>query len=759
MNKSNDISEDAYKEMQQENNLHSDNQMTPEDAFSYMQSENNKAELEPNHKELVTKKQVNGILKLIYQTELLLGDFFKKLKEVDEKFNTCAQYCFGKADKIMSSIKNPSEEEKKLAIAYTAAALTVKGIGSLWQAVQTEQQLRGIIKIFASEAPDKLPYIGMLIDMADMGSDVAFTMLLNSTSIDSVLENLEVYRSLDYTFRLANYLYAVYDASLNGSFTELPYPTMFDVNKALLANLAHIDKKDTEELQLTSNRVELTKVAERISSVMNGDQKLPELLDVLLASDEQLTAAAISMGLPGPEMFKEEENDSEESRHFPFENLNQCPESLDYVSSFSYLLSCGDSHAISEKIKSNGTLKSIADYIEEFKKNQSQFDSRERLYAINAYLLGAVFFLFFWHVFEWKWYWSLIVGVVMSIIGFKVAPYSDLGQNCRHKAILLERELYKNTKFQGGFTDVINFHEIRRKNNYVFAGALIGGIIGIFGGPLTFIGGCVLGAFIGHLIKSHKTEDENWRNISIGSGWKAKLCCGILSISFLLLLLGWIFGYQSPNFKSKSTGNSAENNRVVDNGYVSSTNNHQSDEAISASILSEDTVVKDNSIESEIEKTLYNIYSSPNMDETFPDGTPLFSDNFKKKVKGLGTIENIMPYTNSFMSLQEKATEDFILDYDLLVNAQEDPINMDLEIKNIKVIDNDNVEVSAIYINNNRKYNRIYVMKRENGTFKIDDFIDDGESVRNWINSEIKLIEANQNSAQTDTLISFLWEY
>lgn len=529
---------DKFNKMQKDNNLHADEPMTPEDALSIMQSENNDTDSLTIRQEQVTQKQVTGTLKLVSRTEVLLGDFFKKLAVVDRKFNQYAQECFKMADQTMEATKNPSEEDQALALAYMAAGVVVKGAGAIWTAIQTEQQLRGVISTFAAEAEEKLPYIEMIKTLADMGFDVAYSMLLDSTTVDSALEHYEVSRSLCYTLHLANYLISVYTESLEGRFTEMANPTMYDVNEVLLSDLAKIEEKHSDEEKLIANRDAMTKVVKRMKSVMNGVQESPDLVDVLVASDEQMMATAINMGLPDLDKYNDEDVASlDPTPHFPYENFDQFPESLDYVSSYFDLLDGGDHHTISQKVKSNPTLESVADYIAEFNKNQTQYDSRVKLYTINAYLLGAVFFLLCWDVFDWKWYWSLLSGVVMFFISLKVTPFTDLRQTCRIKAILLERDLYKQTMLKGGYTEVINFHEIRKKNTYTFAGAIIGFIIGCAGGPFGMIGGCALGAWIGSAIKNYEAEDEDWRDISIGSGWLAKLWCGILSISLLLLLI------------------------------------------------------------------------------------------------------------------------------------------------------------------------------------------------------------------------------
>lgn len=540
-----DSEDETVEKILKENIESSYEDMTYGNAIELMETENSIAEEQGNWNYTPSKKQVNRILTIIERTELLMGDFFKRLSLVDRKFDNVAKAFFNNAAAIGASIKNPTEEGKKLILINVASGIVVKGIGAFWQSMQTELQLRDIIQSFAQEAEEKMPYIGMLIDWLDSAGDIAFERLLYSSDIDSLLTYLNLYRGLEYNFKLSCYLYSVYDSSLRGEFTQLSYPTMYDINLSLISNLAHIETKDSEAEQLEANRSSLRNVATRIRSLMTGETELPELIDVLIASDDQLMATAINMGMPAPDSFQEEDEGFETSTHFPFEELEMCPESLDYVSEFSSLTGCGNSHPIADKINANATIDKVVAYVEEFKKNQRQYDSREKLYEINSLLLAEVTFMLFWKVWDWTWYWSLLMGVIMFIVGIKITPFSNLRQTCRNKAILLERDLINTTKISGGYTEVIDFNQLRKKNNKVFLLAVIGGILGLFVPPFGWVVGIAVGSLIGLFVKTYKPEEEDWRHLSIGSGIWAKIWCGFLIICLLYLIISAFFGWFS----------------------------------------------------------------------------------------------------------------------------------------------------------------------------------------------------------------------
>lgn len=737
--------DDAIEEMLEENMESTCVDMTYSDAIQLMEEENSIAEEKGKSNYTPSKKQVNRILTIIEKTELLMGDFFKRLAEVDRKFDNVAKEFFNNAAAIGESIKNPSDEEKKLILINVASGIIVKGMGAIWQSMQTELQLRGIIQSYAQEAEEKMPYIGMLIDWMDSAGDIAFERLLYSHDIDSLMTYLNLYRGLDYNFKLACYLYSVYDSSLRGEFTQLSYPTMYDINRSLISNLAHIETKETEVEQLEANRASLRNIATRIKSVMTGETELPELIDVLIASDDQLMATAINMGMPDPDSFIEEEG-FEQSTHFPFEELEMCPECLDYVSEFSSLTGCGNSHPIADKINANETIDKVIAYVEVFKKNQRQYDSRERLYEINSLLLAGVTFMLFWKVWDWAWYWSLLMGVIMFIVGIIISPFSNLRQTCRNKAVLLERDLINTTKISGGYTEVIDFHQLRKKNNKVFLLAVIGGILGLFVPPLGWVVGIAVGSLIGWFVKTYKPEEEDWRHLSIGTGLWAKICCGFLSICLLYLIISSFFGW----FSFLNGIDSNRQNQV-----------HEVVEAVECSSPTSDIeeafdVVEELTPEMEAVKDLYRIFY---LKEEPPYTT--VSKELKNKFEELGIASSMNePYTPSFqteINRMEAMSEKVLqaggglagFDYDILFGGQESPVDLNLKVANVEKIDDNNVFIRVNY-HNGDDYVREFKMKRFNGTFKIEDMDD----LRSFIEQECKDCQKWLDEEETNRVLS-----
>lgn len=714
--------DEAMTEMLQENMESNSVEMSCEDAIALMKSENIRAEELGYATDMPCKKQINRILTVIEKTELVMVDFFKRLAVVDSKFDNAAKAFFNNAVANSASIKNPTEESKKLVLINVASGIVVKGMGALWQSMQTELQLRGIIQAYAQEADEKMPYIGMLIDWLDSAGDIAFEKMLYSSDIDAVLTYLDLYRGLEYNFKLACYLYSVYDTSLRGEFTQLPYPTMYDVNKSLISNLAHIVTKDTETEQLESNRNSLSNVATRIKSVMTGETELPELIDVLIASDDQLMATAINMGMPAPDSFEEEEEGFDQSPHFPFENLEMVPESIDYVSNFTCMKGCGNSHPIADKINANETIDKVVGYIEEFKKNQRLYDSRENLYGFNCLLLAGVTFMLFWEVWDWKWYWSLLMGIVIFVLGVKFSPFSSIRQICRNKAILLERDLTKSTKESAGYADVIDFHKLRRKNNNVFICAIIFGGLGCFIGPFGFICGVAIGSIIGWIVKTYKLEEKDWRDLSIGSGLLAKIWCGFLSICLLYLL---IFAF-SGVFSFLNDKASDKESKGVNSVKVTDISSPKSE------VVEAVEVAEKAGTETEAIRDLYRIFY---FKEEPPYAT--ISKELKNKFEDLGITSSMQeePYTQSFqteINRMEAMSEKVLqaggglagFDYDILFGGQESPIDLNMQVSSVEKLDDNNVIIKVNYHMGYDDYVREFKMKRINGTFKIDDMDD-----------------------------------
>lgn len=152
-------------------------------------------------------------------------------------------------------------------------------------------------------------------------------------------------------------------------------------------------------------------------------------------------------------------------------------------------------------------------------------------------------------------------------------------------------------------------------------------------------------------------------------------------------------------------------------------------------------------IESQAVKELYRIFY---LNEQQPYAT--ISKDLKQKFEELGissTTKN--PYTTSLQSeinrmesmAQEVGDLSFGFDSDILHFGQGDIVDMNLDVVEVKAIDENTVSIRARY-HNFDDYDRNFVMKNENGTFKIDDM----DNIRSFIKEELK--NAEQYLKETD---------
>lgn len=204
-------------------------------------------------------------------------------------------------------------------------------------------------------------------------------------------------------------------------------------------------------------------------------------------------------------------------------------------------------------------------------------------------------------------------------------------------------------------------------------------------------------------------------------------------------------------FLAASTNDTSESSPNTFKDEIKTTSSVGASSSESMQTVAEVASLSDESVTREAEIELLRIYR-PNSDVALDghfnnlDGsrTPYYSENLKNRFKEEGITKGVdNPYSRSFVQLLERVSEteeksdNLILDSDLLHMGQGDVMNLDLRIVSVEKKDNDNVEVKADFTNG-ETHRRIYVLKREEGVFKIDDFIDNGESVRKWLNDEIK---------------------
>ena len=225
---------------------------------------------------------------------------------------------------------------------------------------------------------------------------------------------------------------------------------------------------------------------------------------------------------------------------------------------------------------------------------------------------------------------------------------------------------------------------------------------------------------------------------------RGKIACWIWSEVIVGILIGCLL-VKYGEAESGDTIPLAEQNEVS----TMITENGGADEEVNAEVSVAEKAIID----------LYRCYYSEEMMSGQLDHRT-YSEEIKKTFLAAGINSSIIdPFSRGFQALIDRAEDvgsrnnDVIIDEDLLWGGQGDVGNFNLEITGVEVIDDDHVLIKTNFTNFNTAPQN-FLMVRENGTFKIDDFVDGDDSFRKFLQSEIKKVEQYQESISTSNTIT-----
>lgn len=225
---------------------------------------------------------------------------------------------------------------------------------------------------------------------------------------------------------------------------------------------------------------------------------------------------------------------------------------------------------------------------------------------------------------------------------------------------------------------------------------------------------------------------------------RGKIACWIWSEVIVGILIGCLL-VKYGEAESGDTIPLAEQNEVS----TMITENGGADEEVNAEVSVAEKAIID----------LYRCYYSEEMMSGQLDHRT-YSEEIKKTFSAAGINSSIIdPFSRGFQALIDRAEDvgsrnnDVIIDEDLLWGGQGDVSNFNLEITGVEVIDDDHVLIKTKFTNFNTAPQN-FLMIRENGTFKIDDFVDGDDSFRKFLQSEIKRVEQYQESISTSNAIT-----
>lgn len=695
-----------------------------------------------------------------------MGDFFNSLKPVDAHFAQLADEEYAKASQLASK-ENLTEEEFDDMMVNILSAITITGVGEMFKTIQTAQALNEVKKILREEARQKLKLFKKtkksMSTIYEAANERFQEVSQNLDDPDDIYEKFCALRIAMYNDLLLEFLIATYEAANENKFQgEFNYPVLFFLNQSFLYNwiLCIDEKTSSEEATLNTRRKYIKSFIEKIERTIT-DNLTPTPEEIVFAKDPGLMAVAIHDYNPYETIGYTDDGDE-----VGVDSNSLHPDCADELRIFYDLYKVGDANStqsdLANSLVQNKSLEEGVLHI--LNLFSVSMDYKKRMMSVNINLfLGGILGFVVSMAYGLKWYWSLGIGVVCCVLMAKASREKSITRKFMKKLNYVERAIKMTALNNGGYTEPINLQQIDVNNKSGCLLAVIGFLIGCIGGPI----GAIVGALVGFGINKFLNSEEKLNNeydydsVSTGKAWKGYMVTAMLVIGIIAGIIRWI----APSSELRSVfGLDKSSTDVVEACYAE----NGATEIVVAEEAGAPTS-RQEEIANEAEKALYIIYChSENETNSLAEyGDPIYSEHFKNKYKELRITEKESKrlagssgYTKAFdqllneVSKAESETDSpVILDCDILFQSQETPSNFDLIINNIDVTDENNVTIDALMKEySDARWARKYVLKRENGVFKIDDIINNGISTRKSLEEDIKeAYNSKSNEAMDNT--------
>lgn len=707
------------------------------------------------------------VVKVFEDISNYMGDFFNSLKPVDAHFAQLADEEYAKARQIASK-KNLTEQDFDDMMVNILSAITITGVGEMFKTIQTAQALNEVKKILREDAKDKLKSFKKtkksISTIYEAANERFQEVSQNIDDPDDIYEKFCALRTTMYNDSLLDFLIATYEAANENKFQgKFNYPVLFFLNQSFLYNwiLCIDEKTSSDEATLNTRRKYIKSFIEKIKRTITSNLT-PTPEEIVFAKDPGLMAVAIHDYNP-----YETIGYTDDGNEVGVDSNSLHPDCADELLIFDDLYKVGDANStqsdLANSLVQNKSLEEGVLHIRNLFSVSKDYQKRMLFININL-ILGGILGFVVSMAYGLKWYWSLGIGVVCCVLIAKFSPEKTITRKFMKKLNYVERAIKMTALNNGGYTEPINLQQIDVNNKSGCLLAVIGFLIGcLLGGPVGAIVGALIGFGVTKFLNSEEkpNNEYDYGSVSTGKAWKGYIVTAILAIGIILGIIRWI----APSSGLRSVfGSDKSSTEVIEAGYAE---NDESEIVIAGG--AETPTSRQEETAKEAEKALYIIYCASE-DETnsmAEYGEPIYSKHFKNKYKELGITgmeskrsAGSSGYTKAFDQLLnnvEKAESEtdvpVIMDCDILFLSQETPSNFDLIINSIDITDENNVTIDALMKEyTDARWARKYVLKRENGVFKIDDIIDNGISTRKWLEEKIKQAYNFNGNEVTDNI-------
>ena len=469
-----------------------------------------------------------------------MSRYFDSLKSVDVFFAKASQRFHAEIENI-SQKKEYSSEDVYGMMQNLAYAAATKGVGSIYKAIKTSDVLAQIKQKLMIEGEQRLPSLRILQEKLGKSLNNAQRKLEKAMSFPrNTIEALEKpfnrLRSLMYMDMQARFLIATYEDAAKGMLQDrVPFPSMYEVNTRILYNIIMPIGSATSETQvfeLRRNAIErlISSIEENFTGRLQTKPR-----DLLFAADSGLMAVAICDIVP-PKARKTDVDGYTQIN----EDSMLTASMHDYIKLFQLyrIATENQEKTLAKALLSNDSLCDFVGKIIDLEEVSSQYGKKCNIYIINNVLFGVLSFLASIDRLGLKWYWSLLIGIVVFIVGMQFTPFTSLRNIVKKKLTYIDNRIHLSSMRAAGYTEEISLKEIEKSSNRIFWWTVIGAILGFFFIP--FLGGLIIGALIGGWLgDSRETEGEqdfDYESIKIGS-WKAN----ILMILLIAAILYYVY--------------------------------------------------------------------------------------------------------------------------------------------------------------------------------------------------------------------------
>ena len=447
---------------------------------------------------IVKRKDPLHVIKSVSEE---MGNFLDLLKDVDGKFAKMADIWFDNARAIASKDHLSEKDEDELIVNLCIAIGTI-GVGNVWQTVQTSIKLNDVVNALKQCGKGRLKDLKELLVCQQEMLSAAEENFSRSSEVDNILKTYNTLRDTRYFLNCTQYLVSTYEAAQNGTFqNEVAYPSLYDINTEMFFNVLTDTKKASSDEAVLQSRQETVVNEANAAAERIIDGTPATKAQVLLVADEAVSAMAVYNVNPLPKNLNTLTEIDEET---------DCPWFSEPSSPY-FRMAVADETAmdaqseLAKKVRNNAFLKNFKEHLFELSNAKERYQSCLSLYMLNVFLFGLLIFFIAFLDCDFAWYWSLVVAFIGLFIGRWLTPVSSLEEGYQAKVTKIERCIQIESLHKAGYVKPISLYDIKSTNTKKWYMILIGGVIGLAGGPI----GCIFGLLIGALLGGYLGSDSN----------------------------------------------------------------------------------------------------------------------------------------------------------------------------------------------------------------------------------------------------------